>query len=238
VLKMLGRVAPNAGTLVSAARPVFFAHAAAFQLAARFLPELNGIAAGLAGVTKVSATRFVCYGAVSALIWAGGWTGLGYLLSQAVTDTAARLGVRLIVFFLAPFGLYLLFHRVRRHRLIRVFRQARLSPDDLEAALGNGTRMPTPLLPLSHPSEKEDAEASQAVDVPFQSWSLDRRSGARPDLIDMARDGHTHEEGEERIYDHTRSVSGRRQGESLSDSTAPRDGARDEVQAALYHSSS
>jgi membrane protein DedA with SNARE-associated domain len=128
VLKMLGRVAPNAGTLVSRARPVFFAHAGAFQLAARFLPELNAIAAALAGVTKVRTARFVCYGAVSALIWAGGWTGLGYLLSQAVTETAGRLGVRLIVFFLAPFALYLLFHRVRRHRLIRAFRQARLGP--------------------------------------------------------------------------------------------------------------
>ena len=143
VLKMLGRVAPNAGIFVSRARPVFFAHAAAFQLGARFLPEMNAIAAGLAGDTKVSVTRFVCYGALSALIWAGGWTGLGYLLSQAVAETAARLGVRLIVFFLAPFGLYLLFHRVRRHRLIQVFRQARLSPDELKAA-ENDTRLFTP----------------------------------------------------------------------------------------------
>ena len=152
VLKILGRVAPNAGTLVSRARPVFFAHAGAFQLAARFLPEMNAIAAGLAGVTKVSTPRFVCYGAVSALIWAGGWTGLGYLLSQTVTETAARLGIRLIVLFLAPFALYLLFHRVRRHRLIRVFRQARLGPDDLEAAENR-----TPLLALAHSSENGDA---------------------------------------------------------------------------------
>ena len=150
VLKILGRVAPNAGTLVSRARPVFFAHAGAFQLAARFLPELNAIAAGLAGVTKVSTTRFVWYGAMSALIWAGGWTGLGYLLSQTVTETAARLGIRLIVLFLAPFALY----RVRRHRLIRVFRQARLGPDDLEAAENR-----TPLLALAHSSENGDASS-------------------------------------------------------------------------------
>ena len=178
VLKILGRVAPNAGTLVSRARPVFLAHAAAFHLAARFLPELNAIAAGLAGVTKVSTTRFVCYGAVSALIWAGGWTGLGYLLSQAVTETAARLGIRLIVFFLAPFALYLLFHRVRRHRLIRVFRQARLSPDDLEVPPENGTRAPTPLLSLTHSSEKEDTQASEAVAAPSQGDS----QGPRPDV--------------------------------------------------------
>jgi membrane protein DedA with SNARE-associated domain len=140
VLKMLGRFSPNAGTLISRARPLFVAHGGAFQLAARFLPELNAIAAGLAGATKVSTTRFVWYGAVSALIWAGGWTGLGYLFSQAVTEAATRLGIRLIVFFLAPFALYLLFHRVRRHRLIRVFRQARSSGDDLKTPPENGDR--------------------------------------------------------------------------------------------------
>jgi len=141
VLKMLGRFAPNAGILVSRARPLFVAHSGAFQLAARFLPELNAIAAGLAGAKKVSITRFVCYGAVSALTWAGGWIGLGYLLSHSVTETATRLGIRLIVFFLAAFALYLLFYRVRRRRLIRVFRQAHISPDDLEAAHENSTRV-------------------------------------------------------------------------------------------------
>jgi membrane protein DedA with SNARE-associated domain len=156
VLKMLGRFAPNAGILVSRVRHAFAAHGGAFQLGARFLPELNAIAAGLSGATKVSMTRFVLYGAVSALTWAGGWIGLGYVLSQAVTETAADLGIRLIVFFLAAFALYLLFHRVRRHRVIRVFRQARLSPDDLETRVENGVRVSTPLLPLAHSPGKED----------------------------------------------------------------------------------
>ena len=187
VLKILGRVAPNAGTLVSRARPVFFAHAGAFQLAARFLPELNAIGAGLAGATRVSIIRFVCYGAVSALTWAGAWIGLGYLFSHPVTETAAHLGIRLIVLFLAPFALYLPFHRVRRHRLIRVFRQARLSPDDVATRVENGARVSTPLLPLAHSSGKEDAQASEAVAAPSQgeSQSLDRMSDVPPDLIDM-----------------------------------------------------
>jgi hypothetical protein len=105
----------------------------------------------------VGITRSVCYGAVSALTWAGGWIGLGYVLSQAFRETAAHLDIRLIVFFLAAFALYLPVHRVRRHRLIRVFRQVRLSPDDLETRVENGARVSTPLLPLAHPSVKEDA---------------------------------------------------------------------------------
>jgi membrane protein DedA with SNARE-associated domain len=140
VLKTLSRLAPNAGTLVRRAQHVFGAHAGAFQLGARFLPELNAIAGGLAGAAKASITRFVSYGAFSALTWAGAWIGLGYFLSHVVTETALRLGIRLIVLFLAAFALYLPFQRARRHRLIRVFRQAHIRPDDLRAGLENDDR--------------------------------------------------------------------------------------------------
>ena len=138
VLKMLGRLAPNAGTFVRRAQTVFVAHVGTFQFGARFLPELNAIAGALAGATKVSITRFVCYGAVSALTWAGAWIGLGYFLSNAVTETAAHLGTRLIVLLLVAFALYLPLHRVRRHRMICVFRQAGSSPDDLKTRPANG----------------------------------------------------------------------------------------------------
>ena len=157
VLKMFGRLAPNAGMLVHRAQHVFVAHRRTFQLGARFLPELNAIAAGLAGATNASITRFVCYGAVSALTWAGAWVGLGYFLSHAVTETAARLGIRVIVLFLAAFALYLPFHRVRRHRLIRVFRQARGSPDDLSAQLESDVRR---TIPPTHSSASEGAAGS------------------------------------------------------------------------------
>jgi membrane protein DedA with SNARE-associated domain len=145
VLETLGRFAPSAGILVTRARQVFAAHGRVFQLGARFLPELNAIAAGLAGASGVSIARFLCYGAASALTWAAGWIGLGYVLSQAVTATAAHLGIRLIVFFLAAFWLYLLFQRVRRHRLIRAVRQARVSPDDLETRVENGAQVSVPM---------------------------------------------------------------------------------------------
>jgi len=125
VLRTLARFSPGTGRLVHRARHLFAAHAGAFQLGGRFLPELNAISAGLAGASKLNVVRFVVCGLVSAVTWAGGWIGLGYLLSNAVTETAARLGVRLVVFFLASFALYLLFHRVRRHHVIRLCRHTR-----------------------------------------------------------------------------------------------------------------
>ena len=135
MLRMLARLGPNGGLLVRRARDLFLAHVRVVQFGARFLPELNAIASGLAGASSLSVTRFVCYGAASALVWAGAWMGLGYVLSHPVTETAAYLGIRLIVPFLAIFALYLPFQRVRRHRLFRVFRQVRSEPIDGEARL-------------------------------------------------------------------------------------------------------
>ena len=141
VLRVLARFSPTAGPLIHRARHVFLAHVAAFQLGARFLPEVNAISAALAGTAKVSLVRFAFYGLASAVTWAGGWMGLGYLMSDAVTAMAAYLGVRLIVFFLAAFALYLLLQRARRHRVIQLFRRGRITRDELSAVLGQSDRM-------------------------------------------------------------------------------------------------
>jgi membrane protein DedA with SNARE-associated domain len=139
-LKVIGRISPSAGSLVHNARRVFAAHLGPFQVSARFLPELNAIAGGLAGATKVGIIRFVSYGVLSALTWAGGWIGLGYFLSPAVTATAAHLDIRLIVLFLAPFALYLFFYRTRWHHVIRVLRQRGMNRGALSPVRETGDR--------------------------------------------------------------------------------------------------
>jgi len=65
-LEVLGNVFPRAATYVRSAEHFFLGRPRTFQLVARFVPELNPIAAGLAGLTRLSLARFVGYGAVSA----------------------------------------------------------------------------------------------------------------------------------------------------------------------------
>jgi membrane protein DedA with SNARE-associated domain len=72
---------------------VFRAHRLGFVWSARFLPELNPIAAGLAGVTGVKLPRFLLYASGSALAWAGVWSGGGFLLVGTITASADPLGV-------------------------------------------------------------------------------------------------------------------------------------------------
>ena len=141
VLTLLGRLSPNARAFVRRAQGGFLAHAGVFQLTARFLPELNPVAAGLAGATGVRIGRFFGYGAVGALIWAGIWIGTGYLLGDAVVELATRFGIRLTGFLLAALLLCLVIRRARRYRVLRMLHKARITSDELKARLERGERV-------------------------------------------------------------------------------------------------
>ena len=71
----------------------FRAHHLGFVWSARFLPELNPVAAGLAGVTGVGLSRFLLYASGSALSWAGAWAGGGFLLAGIIGASPDRLGM-------------------------------------------------------------------------------------------------------------------------------------------------
>src|SRR5262245_1179161 len=82
-LAALGRRSRGTRAFVDDAQRIFLAHDRAFQLGARFLPELNPVAAALAGVAGVGLRRFVLGATLSAAIWAGAWIGVGYLIASA-----------------------------------------------------------------------------------------------------------------------------------------------------------
>jgi len=91
-LAALGRLSRGTRKFVDDAQRLFLAHDRAFQLGARFLPELNPVAAALAGVAGVGLRRFVLGAAMSAAIWAGTWISVGYLIAST-TWSAGGSGV-------------------------------------------------------------------------------------------------------------------------------------------------
>ncbi len=141
VLGMLGRIAPGAPGLVRRAETGFLAHASTFGLVARFVPEINPVAAGLAGATGVRAGRFVAGGVVSAIAWAGAWLGLGYLLSDAIADVATTYGIRLGGFALCALMIGLVVRRARRCALLRALQRPRISPRELYSRMERGERL-------------------------------------------------------------------------------------------------
>ena len=89
LLRLFGEASPRVGSRVGRVRQLLGTHHGAFQLCARFLPELNTIAAGFAGATRSSIRHFLCRGTVSAVVWAGAWIGCGYVLSDSVTKAVS-----------------------------------------------------------------------------------------------------------------------------------------------------
>src|SRR5258707_3618943 len=124
-LEVLGNVFPRAATYVRSAEHFFLGRPRTFQLVARFVPELNPIAAGLAGLTRLSLARFIGYGALSALAWAGAWVALGYLLNRAWTEVSAHFHLPLLAFAVAAVILSLPVRRGRRARPASWTRPAR-----------------------------------------------------------------------------------------------------------------
>jgi len=154
-LELLGRLSPKTRTFIRRAQSGFLAHVGLFQLSSRFLPELNPIAAGLAGATRLGIVRVVGYGALSALVWVAAWIGVGYLLSDAVRELATRFGVGLTVLLLGALLFAGVVRRARRHRVIRLLQRARISPEELKGRLERGENVT--ILDLRAPEEVAEA---------------------------------------------------------------------------------
>jgi membrane protein DedA with SNARE-associated domain len=77
---LLGKLPCRAARRVEAARRRFVAHQLVFLFASRFMPEINPLAAGMAGAMRIPPGRYIAIVSVSALLWAVTWTGTGYAL--------------------------------------------------------------------------------------------------------------------------------------------------------------
>jgi membrane protein DedA with SNARE-associated domain len=86
-LATLARLLRRPATSVDRIQEVYLAHRLGYLWSGRFLPELNALAAGLAGVTRLTPIQFVVHAAGSALVWAGTWVGTGFLLGTALAGS-------------------------------------------------------------------------------------------------------------------------------------------------------
>src|SRR5437899_11315027 len=97
VLSLLGRVLHRPRVWVDHIEHAFHAHEVGFQLWAQFLPQLNPIAAGLAGATGVGLPRYIVIASAAAMAWAGTWITVGYLLADVLADAIAYPGFWIVV---------------------------------------------------------------------------------------------------------------------------------------------
>jgi membrane protein DedA with SNARE-associated domain len=92
-LRTVARLLRRSKEYVGGAEERFRGHRFAFLFVGRFVPELNPIAAGMAGATRMRPTRYSAIALASALAWAGVWTGAGYALGNVTVFQAVMTAV-------------------------------------------------------------------------------------------------------------------------------------------------
>jgi membrane protein DedA with SNARE-associated domain len=119
VLEILCRFSLDPDSLIRHAKERFAAHRVRYLIIAKFLPGVNPLAAGLAGVVPIRPDRFLLYAAAGSLLWAGAWITLGYLCADViglVANRAARLWRPVLIAIAAGLITYVVFKFARRRR--------------------------------------------------------------------------------------------------------------------------
>lgn len=181
VLNFLCRVSLEPDSCVRMTENVFGRHGPRTLLVAKFLPGLSTAAPPMAGLFRMSLGRFLWFDGLGALLWAGSWSGLGYLFSQQLERGIA---------FAASFGLwsaagvaamvvgYLGWKHFQRARMIRRMRVDRIAPEEVKQMLDDGE--PVTILDLRHAVEisAEPVTLPGAVHLPVEEF--DKRHAEIP----------------------------------------------------------
>jgi len=118
VVRLLDRLSGRAAERVKAAERHVLAHRFRFMLCCRFLPEVNPLAAAIAGAARVAPGRYMLVATISAVAWGGTWTGAGYALHHvtiALAPASAEVAAFMLVTGVIASGVFAL-KRWRRAR--------------------------------------------------------------------------------------------------------------------------
>ena len=141
VFEILGRFSLDPDSLIRHAKERFTAHRARYLIVAKFLPGVNPLAAGLAGVVAIRPSSFLLYAAVGSLLWAGAWIILGYLCADVIAvivTAAAHLGRPLGIVIAAALILYVAVKYAMRRRFLRHLLKARIEAIELKRRMDAG----------------------------------------------------------------------------------------------------
>jgi len=134
VLSLLCRISLEPDSCVRRTQNVFTRYGLRGVLVAKFVPGLGTIAPPLAGITGVTATRFLFVDALGSVLYGGCFILLGYFFSNQIEQILAALGnigggaLGLIA---GAVALYIAYKYRQRQRLLRELRIARITVEDL-----------------------------------------------------------------------------------------------------------
>jgi membrane protein DedA with SNARE-associated domain len=90
VLAGLCRMTLEPDVCIRRTENLFLRHGVRALLVSKFLPGLTTVMPPLAGVFGVTRTRFILYDVAGIVLWAGLWSGIGYVFSEAIEVVVRR----------------------------------------------------------------------------------------------------------------------------------------------------
>jgi membrane protein DedA with SNARE-associated domain/rhodanese-related sulfurtransferase len=146
VLALLCRIALEPDSCVRRTQNVFTKYGLRGVLVAKFLPGMSTVAPPLAGMSGVSAGRFLFVDGLGALLYGGCLLLLGYFFSnqiQQVASALASIGGSALSLVAGLAALYIAYKYWQRQRLLRELRMARITVAELREKMDAGE---TPLI--------------------------------------------------------------------------------------------
>jgi len=146
VLALLCRISLEPDSCVRRTQNVFTKYGLRGVLIAKFVPGMSTVAPPLAGMSGISAGRFLFVDAAGSLLYGGCLLGFGYFFSHQIDQIAAgiaRIGGSALSLVIGLAILYIAYRVWQRQRLLRELRMARITVDELRQKLDAGE---TPLI--------------------------------------------------------------------------------------------
>jgi membrane protein DedA with SNARE-associated domain/rhodanese-related sulfurtransferase len=143
VLGLLCRISLEPDSCVRRAQNVFTRYRLRGLLVAKFLPGLSTVAPPVAGMSGMSAHRFLSVDAAGSFLYAACFLGLGYLFSDQIEQIGAaiaRIGGSSLSLLAGLAALYFAYKYFRRQRLLHELRMARITADELRRKLDAGEK--------------------------------------------------------------------------------------------------
>ena len=84
VLDFICRIALEPDSCVSRTESIFGAYGARSLLITKFIPGLSAVSTPLAGIIRMPLSRFLLFDVFVIILWAGGYTLVGYIFSKEI----------------------------------------------------------------------------------------------------------------------------------------------------------
>jgi membrane protein DedA with SNARE-associated domain len=141
VLRWICSISLEPDTCVRSAETSFERFGSQSLILGHFLPGLGLVVQPLAAIAGMGLGRFIVFNGFGTLLWAAGYTGLGYVFGREIerfASGAISFGTKFAVGLGVVLAGYLAWKWTMRQKLLRALRTARIEPEELKRRLDSG----------------------------------------------------------------------------------------------------